>query len=111
MAISPDVFGNPANDPLWTESSLVDPSDAIVVRPRSPSQHSRQIKDATTPPPLSAESQVVFRTADLSCLPAEVASHARNVQDWDRVIVLSDRELASGQLACARPVGQSELPA
>ncbi|HZI29670.1 MAG TPA: nucleotidyltransferase family protein [Gemmatimonadaceae bacterium] len=81
------------------------------MRPRSPSQHSRQIKDATTPPPLSAESQVVFRTADLSCLPAEVASHARNVQDWDRVIVMSDRELASVQLARALRGAQADVPA
>jgi hypothetical protein len=40
-----------------------------------------------------------------------VASHARSVKDWDRVIALSDRELAAVQLARGLHHAYEEVPA
>jgi hypothetical protein len=53
---------------------------------------------------------VVFRTADQSCPQADVASDARSVQDWDRVIAMADRELAAVQLARALHHAQADVP-
>lgn len=48
--------------------------------------------------PLSAETRVVFRSADASADPDEVAELARAVEDWRRVIWLAEKEVATSAL-------------
>ena len=61
---------------------------------------------------LSAECRLVFRSADPSCAPAEFATLANEVQDWERAVFIAEREMATSNLwrglrdsADALPVG------
>ena len=65
--------------------------------------------------PLSAECRLVFRSADPSCAPAELAALANAVQDWERAVFIAEREMATSNLwrglrdsAAALPVGVAE---
>ena len=65
--------------------------------------------------PLSAECRLVFRSADPSCAPAELAALAAEVQDWERALFVAEREMATASLwrglrdsAAALPVGVAE---
>lgn len=67
------------------------------------------------PASLSAECRLVFRTADSSCEPAELASIAREVRDWERTLVIAEREMATAALwgglrhaAAALPAGVAD---
>lgn len=60
--------------------------------------------------PLSAECRLVFRTADPRCPPAEIAGLVRQVVDWERVVVIAERELATTHLARALPAGNESIP-
>ena len=51
--------------------------------------------------PLSPECRLVFRTADPACASSEFATLASQVTDWDRVLILADREMATARLARA----------
>ena len=51
--------------------------------------------------PLSPECRLVFRTADPACATAEVASLAAEIVDWERVLVMAEREMATSRLARA----------
>lgn len=47
------------------------------------------------PRPLSAECRLVFRSADPRATPAELATIAREVQDWPRAVTIAEREMAT----------------
>jgi hypothetical protein len=53
---------------------------------------------------------LVFRTADVSCAPGELASVASSVTDWERVMVIAERELATAQVARALHSLSAEVP-
>ena len=50
------------------------------------------------PRSLSAETQLVFRSADSTCGASEVATLTRAVQDWGRVSWLAEKEVATSAL-------------
>ena len=47
------------------------------------------------PRSLSAETQLVFRSADSTCGASEVATLTRAVQDWGRALWLAEKEVAT----------------
>ena len=49
----------------------------------------------STPTQLSAECRLVFRSADPSCAPAELAALAVEVRDWKRVVIIAERQMAT----------------
>jgi len=51
--------------------------------------------------PLSPECRLVFRTADPACASSEFATLASQVTDWERVLILAQREMATARLARA----------
>lgn len=61
--------------------------------------------------PLSAESRLVFRTADPRCTPGDLTPLASAVSDWERVTVIAGRELATAHLARALHAIGNDVPA
>ncbi len=51
-----------------------------------------------TATPLSAECRLVFRAADPSCAPGECAAIAGEVRDWERALLIAEREMATTAL-------------
>lgn len=63
------------------------------------------------PPPLSAECRLVFRSADASCDAAELARIAREVRDWERALIIAEREMATTTLWRGLRAEAAMLPA
>ncbi|HEX6944410.1 MAG TPA: nucleotidyltransferase family protein [Gemmatimonadaceae bacterium] len=51
--------------------------------------------------PLTPESRLVFRTADLRCTSSELRALVPGISDWERVIAIADREMATPHVARA----------
>ena len=61
--------------------------------------------------PLTPECRLAFRTADLRCTSSELSQLATAVLDWERVIVIAEREMASAQVARALHEISDRIPA
>ena len=61
--------------------------------------------------PLSADSRLVFRTADPRCTSTEIGALVREVVDWERVAAIAEREMAVTHLARALPTDSQAVPA
>ena len=61
--------------------------------------------------PLSPECRLVFRSADVTCAPTELAAIAGEVQDWERAVFIAEREMATANLRRGLCDGGAVLPA
>ena len=61
--------------------------------------------------PLTPECRLVFRTADVRCTSSDLRPLVAGVSDWERVIAMAEREMATPHLARALHEIANGIPA